>query len=76
MNAIWSTLESRVVNGTFPLQRCVGSTDRSGVFLTQSTPHAPSAVALKLVPYEPATAAAQLARWQTAVFLPAPAGRR
>ena len=72
MSERWSTLETHVVNGVFPLQRCVGSTDHSGVFLTQSTPHAPSAVALKLVPFDPPSASAQLARWQSAVELSHP----
>lgn len=72
MNADWSTLEAHVVNGAFPLQRCIGSTRHSGVFLTQSTMHAPSAVALKLIPFDPGTGPAQLARWRAAVGLSHP----
>jgi len=66
MIAAWTRLESQVVNGAFPLQRCVGTTEHSAVFLTQSTPHAPSAVALKIVPYDPHSAELQLSRWRAA----------
>jgi hypothetical protein len=72
MSAVWTKLETHVVNGAFPLQRCVGSTDHSGVFLTQATKHAPSAVALKLVPFDPESAEAQLSRWRAAVELSHP----
>jgi hypothetical protein len=72
MSAVWAKLETHVVNGAFPLQRCVGSTDHSGVFLTQSTKHAPSAVALKLIPFDPESAEAQLSRWRAAAGLSHP----
>ncbi len=72
MRAAWAKLETHTVNGAFPLQRCVGSTEHSGVFLTQSTPHAPSAAALKVVPFDPRTAEAQLSRWRAAIELSHP----
>ncbi len=72
MNAAWAKLETHVVNGAFSLQRCVGGTAHSGVFLTQSTPHAPSAVALKLIPFDPDSAQARLARWRAAAGLSHP----
>jgi TonB family protein len=72
MSAVWAKLETHVVNGAYPLQHCVGSTDHSGVFLTQSTSHAPSAVALKLIRFDPDSAQLQLARWQAAAQLSHP----
>ena len=66
MSADWAKLETHVVNGAFPLERCIGSTARSAVFLTHATRHAPSAIALKLVPFDPLTGESQLARWRAA----------
>ena len=72
MSAAWANLETHVVDGVFPLLRCVGSSDHSGVFLTHSANHAPSAVALKLVHFVPAEADAQLSRWLAAADLSHP----
>src|SRR4051812_28730624 len=72
MSAAWEKLETHVVDGVFPLQRCVGSSDYSGVFLTHSATHAPSAVALKLVRFVPTEADAQLSRWLAAADLSHP----
>src|SRR5688572_18755114 len=72
MSAAWGELETQVVNGVYPLNRCVGSSDHSGVFLTQSATHSPSAVALKLVPFLPVSADKQLAQWRAAVDLSHP----
>ncbi len=35
MSEVWTQLEGAVVNGTFPLHRCLGCSDHSGVFLTE-----------------------------------------
>jgi TonB family protein len=72
MSADWAKLETLVVDGVFTLQRCIGSTDHSGVFLAQSAHHAPADVALKLIPLDPKSAQAQLARWQLATRLANP----
>ena len=72
MNADWAQLESLLVDGVFTLQRCIGSTDHSGVFLAQSAPPASADVALKLIPVDPKSAQAQLARWQLAARLDHP----
>jgi hypothetical protein len=72
MSAQWAKLETLVVDGAFTLQRCIGSTDHSGVFLARSAQHAPADVALKLIPLDPKTAQAQLARWQSAARLAHP----
>jgi Protein kinase domain len=66
MSEVWTRLEGQVVNGAFPLRRYLGSSDHSGVFLTEYTaqnlPHA----ALKLVPAIPTLAESQLAHWSAA----------
>jgi TonB family protein len=72
MSAGWAELETHVVNRAFLLRRCVGSSDHSGVFLTQSANHAPSTVALKLIPFDPDSADAQLSRWRATVDLSHP----
>jgi TonB family protein len=72
MTAPWAKLETHVVDGAFSLQRCVGSTEHSGVFLTHSTPHAPADLALKLIPLDTKSAQAQLARWRVATRLSHP----
>ena len=35
MSEVWTRLEGQVVNGAFPLRRYLGSSDHSGVFLTE-----------------------------------------
>ncbi|MEJ0038709.1 MAG: protein kinase [Gammaproteobacteria bacterium] len=66
IGGVWARLEGQVVEGRFPLRRYLGSTDRSGVFLTESAPPAPSEVALKLVSIASPRAQSQLARWRAA----------
>src|SRR5438445_730790 len=48
MSEVWTQLEGRVVNGSFPLHRCLGSSDHSGVFLTEYAPQNLPRAALKL----------------------------
>ena len=56
MSEVWTRLEGQVVNGAYLLRRYLGSSDHSGVFLTeyaaQNLPHA----ALTLVPAIPTLA--------------------
>ena len=72
MSEVWTRLEGQVVNGAFPLRRYLGSSDHSGVFLTeyaaQNLPHA----ALKLVPAIPTLAESQLAHWSAAASVSHP----
>ena len=60
---VWTRWEGQSVNGAFPLRRCLGNSDHSGVFLTgyaeQNLPNA----ALKLVPAIPTLAESQLSHW-------------
>lgn len=73
MSTGWAKLETHVVNGVFPLQRCIGSSDRSGVFLTQSAKFSSPTLALKLVRFATSgTAGAQLSRWRAAADLSHP----
>jgi TonB family protein len=69
MSEVWTQLEGRVVNGTFPLHRCLGSSDHSGVFLTEYAPRNLPRAALKLVPAIPTLAESQLSHWHAAAVL-------
>ena len=69
MSEVWTQLEGRVVNGTFPLHRCLGSSDHSGVFLTEYAPQNLPRAALKLVPAIPTLAESQLSHWHAAAVL-------
>jgi TonB family protein len=69
MSEVWTQLEGRVVNGTFPLHRCLGSSDHSGVFLTEYAAQNLPRAALKLVPAIPTLAESQLSHWHAAAVL-------
>ena len=45
----WKKFEGHVLNDKFPLQRFLGSTSHSAVFLTQSPPPQPKMIAIKLI---------------------------
>jgi TonB family protein len=66
VGANWARLEGQVVDGRFPLHRYLGSSDHSGVFITESAELASSEVAVKLLSMAPARAESQLARWHVA----------
>jgi TonB family protein len=66
MSEVWTRLEGQVVNGAFPLRRYLGSSDHSGVFLTEYAAQNLSHAALKLVPAIPTLAESQLAHWSAA----------
>lgn len=63
---VWAQLEGQVVNGSFPLHRCLGSSDHSGVFLTEYAAQNLPRAALKLVPAIPTLAESQLSHWNAA----------
>ncbi len=69
---VWTSLEGSVVNGVFPLHRYLGGSDRSGVFLTESSKRTPPEVVIKLVPVIATPAELQLSRWLTAADLSHP----
>jgi TonB family protein len=72
MSEVWAQLEGRVVNGTFPLHRCLGSSDHSGVFLTEYPAQNLPRAALKLVPVIPTLAESQLSHWHAAAAVAHP----
>jgi TonB family protein len=66
LSEVWSRWQGQLINATFPLGRCLGSSDHSGVFLTTSTTRGPADVAIKLVPTNRALAELMLPRWKRA----------
>jgi TonB family protein len=66
MSEVWTRWQGHVVNDVFPLGRCLGCSDHSGVFLTKSAALGSSDVAIKLVPADRALAESQLPRWKRA----------
>src|SRR5581483_1042520 len=69
---VWTRWTGEVVDGLFPLESCIGSSDHSGVFLTQNPARNAAKAALKLVPAFPTSAGLQLARWNIAAGLDHP----
>jgi TonB family protein len=61
----WTRWQGHVINGVYPLGRCLGCSDHSGVFLTKSATGR-SDLAVKLVPTDRALAEALLPRWKRA----------
>jgi serine/threonine protein kinase len=72
MSEVWTRLEGEVINGEFPLRRYLGSSDHSGVFLTEYAAQNLSHAALKLVPSIPTLAESQLAHWSAAASVAHP----
>jgi outer membrane biosynthesis protein TonB len=72
MSEVWTRLEGEVVNGEFPLRRYLGSSDHSGVFLTEYAAQNLSHAALKVVPAIPTLAESQLAHWSAAASVAHP----
>jgi len=68
----WKQWEGQVVNGDFPLQKCLGGSGKSVVFLTERGGREPQKAAIKLVPADPGTADLQLSRWAQAASLSHP----
>jgi TonB family protein len=64
--------EGQVVNGEFSLQRYLGGSDHSAVFLTERTGSEPGKAAIKLIPANPETADLQFGRWTQAAKLSHP----
>ena len=72
LTEVWTRWQGQVINTTFPLGRCLGSSDHSGVFLTRSSAKGPADVAIKLVPTNRALAELMLPRWKRAAGLAHP----
>jgi len=71
MSEAWRQWEGEVVEGRFPLQRFLGSSDHSAVFLTEFG-QPPQKAALKFFEANAANAQTQLARWERASKLSHP----
>jgi TonB family protein len=71
MSESWKQWTGQVVNGQFALQRYLGGSDHSAVFLTERVAGLGKA-AIKLLPADLKTADAQLFRWKLATKLPHP----
>jgi serine/threonine protein kinase len=67
MSEVWTRWQGHVIHDAFPLGRCLGCSDHSGVFLTESAAPDPSKVAVKLVPTDRALAESLLPQWKRAV---------
>ena len=64
MTGIWTKFEGQTVNGLYPLQRCLSTSDHSAVFLTESTARQLPRAAIKLTPAHPSLSEMQLAYWK------------
>ncbi|HKW63937.1 MAG TPA: TonB family protein [Candidatus Acidoferrum sp.] len=71
MSFSWKQYEGQVVNNAFPLQRYLGGSSESAVFLTQLAGPQSSKAAIKLVP-ESASTDLQLSLWRRASKLTHP----
>jgi TonB family protein len=68
---LWEKLEGRVIEGKFPLQRRLGGSDHSAVFLTERNGE-PQKAAIKLIPSGDIDESSQLSRWADAAKLSHP----
>jgi TonB family protein len=66
MGEAWTRWQGHVIHDLLPLERCLGYSDHSGVFLTRSAAPESSEVAVKLVRTDRALAELQLPRWKRA----------
>jgi hypothetical protein len=60
----WTRWQGQVINGMFLLERYLGGSDHSGVFLTKSAARPSSQFAIKLIPTTRAVAQARLPVWK------------
>jgi TonB family protein len=72
MTESWKQWEGYVVNGEFSLQRYLGGSDHSAVFLVERRSGEPRRAVLKLVPAALNDSESQILRWKLAMKLPHP----
>src|SRR5258708_33220949 len=74
MSESWKQWEGRTVDGRFPLQRYLGGSDHSAVFLTVTQPSGGDSekAAIKLIPADAVDAKQQFSRWKAASELAHP----
>lgn len=69
-NELWEKLEGKLVDGKFPLQKWLGGSDHSAVFLTERSGPNSQKAAIKLIPANNLDPHGQLSRWAEAAKLP------
>ena len=67
---LWKQWEGQVADGRYPLKQLLGATDRGPVFLTETSDGEKRAI--KLIPADPQSAGALMARWEQAAKLSHP----
>jgi len=72
MTESWRQWEGYVLNGEYPLQRYLGGSDHSAVFLTQRRAGEPRRAAIKFIPADLNDSESQILRWKLAMKLPHP----
>src|SRR5882762_11344518 len=74
MSEAWKRWEGRTIDGRFPLQHYLGSSDHSAVFLTVTQPRGDDSekAAIKLIPADAVDAKQQFLRWKAASELSHP----
>jgi TonB family protein len=72
MTEAWSQWEGHVINGEFHLNKYLGGSEKSAVFLTECGGPEPQPAAIKLIAADPASAEPQLVRWGLAQKLSHP----
>src|SRR3982074_748843 len=74
MSENWKRWEGRTVDGRFPLQSYLGSSDHSAVFLTVTQPSGSDSekAAIKLIPADAVDTNHQFLRWKAASELTHP----
>jgi TonB family protein len=72
MTETWKQWQGLVVDGKFQLQRYLGGSDRSAVFLTEWGDAKVQQAAIKLIPADPENAALHLSQWALATKLSHP----
>jgi TonB family protein len=66
---LWKNWEGRVVDEKFPLQRWLGGSDHSAIFLTERGGGEPQKAVIKLISAEGREESAQISRWADAAQL-------
>jgi TonB family protein len=72
MTEAWTQWEGHVINGEFHLQKYLGGSEQSAVFLTEDRGQKPQPAAIKLIAADRANADLQLSRWGLAQRLSHP----
>jgi serine/threonine protein kinase len=66
LSSVWARWQGHVIHDLYPLGRCLGYSDHSGVFLSRSAAPGAAEVAIKLVPADRTLAESLLPRWKRA----------